>query len=67
MDMLQSGIDRTTIALRLGHESIDTTQVYIEATLAMKENALSKMTPHKGKLERYRADDSLMDFLNSLG
>lgn len=67
MEMLQSGIDRTTIALWLGHESIDTTQVYIEATLAMKENALAKMTPHKGKLERYRADDSLMEFLNNLG
>jgi site-specific recombinase XerD len=36
MDLLQSGVDRSVIALWLGHESVETTQIYVEATLAMK-------------------------------
>ena len=66
MDMLQAGIDRSVIALWLGHEQIETTQIYVEATLAMKEEALAKITPHKGKPRRYKADDDLMSFLAKL-
>ena len=40
MDLLQAGVDCAVIALWLGHESVETTQIYIEATLAMKELAL---------------------------
>ncbi|MEZ2354259.1 tyrosine-type recombinase/integrase [Caballeronia sp. RCC_10] len=39
MDLLQAGVDRSVIALWLGHESVETTQIYLEATLAMKEQA----------------------------
>ena len=46
MHLLQSGVDITVIALWLGHESIETTHVYIEADLAMKQTALEKTTPH---------------------
>ncbi len=53
MDMLQAGVDRSVIALWLGHESIETTQIYLEATLAMKEKALSKIAPPQGKPGRY--------------
>jgi site-specific recombinase XerC len=58
-------VDRAVIALWLGHESVETTQIYLEATLAMKEQALDKTTP-RGKAGRFRPDDRLMSFLNSL-
>lgn len=66
MDLLQAGVDRSVIALWLGHESVETTQMYLEATLAMKEQALEKVTPIDGKLSRYRPDDQLLHFLNGL-
>lgn len=66
MDLLQSGVDRSVIALWLGHESVETTQIYIEATLAMKEEALAKLSPHRVKVGRYNPGDTLLGFLNSL-
>lgn len=66
LDLLQGGVDRSVIALWLGHESVETTQIYLEATLAMKEKALEKAAPLKSKFSRYRPDDQLMDFLNNL-
>jgi len=66
MDLLQAGVDRSVIALWLGHESVETTQIYLEATLAMKERALAKTSPPHGKPGRYRAPDQLLNFLNSL-
>ena len=52
MDLLQAGVDRSVIALWLGHESVETTQIYLEATLAMKEQALAKTTPPQAKSGR---------------
>jgi site-specific recombinase XerD len=66
MDLLQAGVDRAVIALWLGHESVETTQVYLEATLAMKEQVLAKMAPPQTKPGRYQPDDRLLEFLNSL-
>jgi len=66
MDLLQEGMDRSTIALWLGHESVETTQIYLDATLAMKEKALAQITPHTGKATRYRPNDRLLEFLNNL-
>ena len=66
LDMLQAGVDRAVIALWLGHESVETTQVYLEATLAMKEQALAKTTPPHGSPTRFQPDDQLLSFLNSL-
>jgi site-specific recombinase XerD len=66
MELLQAGVDRSVIALWLGHESIETTQIYLEATLAMKERALAKTTPLNGRFNRYRPGDDLLGFLNSL-
>jgi site-specific recombinase XerD len=66
MDLLQAGVDRSVIALWLGHESVETTQIYLEATLAMKEQALAKTTPPQGKPGRYQPGDRLLSFLNSL-
>ena len=66
MDLLQAGADRAVIALWLGHESVETTQIYLDATLAMKEKALAKTSPRHGKPGRYKPEDQLLDFLNSL-
>ncbi len=66
MNLLQAGVDRAVIALWLGHESVETTQIYLEATLAMKEQALAKMIPPRTKPGRYQPGDRLLSFLNSL-
>ena len=66
MDLLQAGVDRSVIALWLGHESVETTQIYLEATLAMKERALAKTSPAHGRPGRYQPGDQLLGFLNSL-
>jgi site-specific recombinase XerD len=66
MDLLQAGVDRAVIALWLGHESVETTQIYLEASLAMKEQALAKTTPPSSTPGRYRPGDQLLGFLNSL-
>lgn len=66
MDLLQAGVDRSVIALWLGHESVETTQIYLEATLAMKEDALAKVSPSHGKSGRYQPADQLLRFLNNL-
>lgn len=67
MELLQAGVDRSLIALWLGHESIETTQMYIDADLALKEKALAKIMPLKGKAAgRYRPGDKLLAFLKNL-
>lgn len=66
MDLLQHGIDRSVIALWLGHETLDTVDVYVHANLKMKEQALAKTAPLDVPLGRYRPDDQLLAFLKSL-
>jgi integrase/recombinase XerD len=66
MELLQRGIDRSVIALWLGHESIETTQMYLDADLALKEKALARTAPLHTRLGRYRPDDQLMAFLKTL-
>jgi integrase/recombinase XerD len=66
MDLLQRGIDRSVIALWLGHESAETTQMYLEADLALKEKALARTAPFAAARKRYRPNDRLMAFLKGL-
>jgi integrase/recombinase XerD len=67
MELLQAGVDPSVIALWLGHESIQTTQVYLHAHLALKEAALAKIKPYeRGKGTRFRPGDRLLAFLNAL-
>ncbi len=66
MELLLSGVDRTLIALWLGHESVETTQIYLDANLAIKEEILAKTTPINAKAGRYRPDDHLLAFLRGL-
>ena len=66
MHLLQSGVDISVIALWLGHESTSTTHMYVQADLKMKELALSKTIEPSSKKLRYKAEDKLLQFLNSL-
>ncbi len=66
MELLQAGVDRAVIALWLGHESVETTQIYLDADLALKEKVLAKAKPIKGKPGRYQPNDQLLEFLKGL-
>jgi len=66
MDLLMHGVDRSVIALWLGHESVETTQMYLQASVRMKEQALARTTPFAIKVGRYRPDDELLAFLEGL-
>jgi site-specific recombinase XerD len=66
MELLQAGVDRSVIALWLGHESVETTQIYLDADLALKEQALNKASPLEATKLRFRPDDQLLTFLKSL-
>jgi site-specific recombinase XerD len=66
MELLQGGVDRAVIALWLGHESVETTQIYLDADLALKEQALAKTNPVKATPKRFQPDDELLAFLKQL-
>ena len=66
MDLLQEGVDRSVIALWLGHESIETTRMYLDADLELKQRVLDRTTPPTGRPGRYRPDDKLLEFLKGL-
>jgi site-specific recombinase XerD len=66
MRLLAVGVDTSVIALWLGHEGVETTQIYLHADLAIKERALARTAPTGTTPGRYRAPDSLLAFLESL-
>ena len=66
MEFLQAGIDRALIALWLGHESLETTQVYLDANLVLKEQLLERTQPTKGVTGRFHPGDKLLNFLRGL-
>lgn len=66
IDLLQCGVDRSVIALWLGHENVETTQIYLQASLELKEKALAKTSPLNVKPGRYKPDDKLLSFLKEL-
>jgi integrase/recombinase XerD len=66
MRLLAVGVDTSVIALWLGHEGIETTQIYLHADLAIKERALARTAPTGTTPGRYRAPDSLLAFLEGL-
>lgn len=67
MQLLQAGVDCAVIALWLGHESIETTGIYLHADLALKEKALACVAPlSQTTYRRYQPGDQLMTFLNAL-
>jgi integrase/recombinase XerD len=66
MELLKAGVDRAVIALCLGHESVETTQMYLSADLELKERALARTTPPATRSIRYRPGDRLLHFLKGL-
>lgn len=64
--LLEAGVDRAVIALWLGHETVETTQMYLDADLAMKERALARTAPFRVGRSRFRPRDSLLAFLEGL-
>lgn len=66
MELLQAAVDRALIAIWLGPESVETTQVYLDANLALKEQILAKTRPIQSTLGVYRPGDKLLNFLKGL-
>jgi site-specific recombinase XerD len=66
MALLQRGVDLSVIALWLGHESTQTTEMYLHADIRLKERALAHATTVGITPERYRAPDPLLAFLEAL-
>ena len=66
MNLLHAGVDSTVIALWLGHESVEATQIYLHADMAIKERALARTTPPNSAPGRYRPPDRLLAFLEAL-
>lgn len=66
VQLLEAGVDRAVIALWLGHEQVETTQIYLDADLAMKERALARTAPTGSRPGRFRPKDSLLAFLEGL-
>jgi integrase/recombinase XerD len=66
MELLQAGVDRSVIAMWLGHESLETTQIYLDADLTLKERVLDTVAPPSVQARRYRPEDKLMAFLSAL-
>ena len=65
--LLQAGVDRSVIALWLGHEQVETTQIYLHADLSIKERAIARTAPIAAQgPTRYRPDDKLLAFLQGL-
>lgn len=66
MALREHGVDLSVIALWLGHESVETTQLYLHADIRMKERALARMAPIEGDARRFQPDDALVAYLKSL-
>src|SRR5918995_230351 len=66
MELLGHGVDRAVIALWLGHESVETTQMYLHADMRLKEQVLARTQPLKAPSGRYRPNDKLLAFLERL-
>lgn len=66
MNLLHHGVDRSVIALWLGHENVETTSIYLQADMQLKEQALAKTAATGARIARYRPSDRILTFLNTL-
>lgn len=66
MDLLQHGVDPATIALWLGHEQLETTSIYLQADMQLKQQALAKGSRRNARIRRFRPSDRVLEFLRSL-
>ena len=66
MELLQHGVDQSVIPLWLGHESVETTQIYLHADMRLKEKALARVAAPDTRPGRLRPDDQLLAYLEAL-
>lgn len=66
MELLRCGVDRSVIAMWLGHESMETTQIYLHADMRLKEQALARTTTSRAAPTRFRPKDDVLAFLEGL-
>ncbi|HOV25735.1 tyrosine-type recombinase/integrase [Acetivibrio straminisolvens] len=66
MNLLQSGVDISTIAIWLGHSSLETTHKYMVADMENKRRAMEKAGSSGNALYKYKPSTDLLSFLNSL-
>ena len=66
MNLLHHGADRSVIALWLGHEDVQTTSIYLQADMQIKEQALAKTTATRTRASRYQPTDRVLAFLKTL-
>jgi site-specific recombinase XerD len=66
MTLLAAGVDQTVIALWLGHERVETTDIYIHGDLTIKERAIARTAPPGTQPGRYKPPDALIAFLEGL-
>ena len=66
MQLLHAGVDTSVIALWLGHESVETTQIYLHADLALKERAIARTKPPTCPPGRYQPPDDILAWLEAL-
>lgn len=66
MELLHAGVDRSVIALWLGHESMETTQIYLHADMQLKVQAMARTTDSRAIPPRYRPKDDVLAFLERL-
>jgi hypothetical protein len=66
MNLRHHGVDPSVIALWLGHERVETTSMYLQADMQLKEQALARTTATRARTSRYRPSDRVLAFLNTL-
>ena len=66
MNLLHHGVDRSVIALWLGHEHVETTSMYLQADMQLKEQALARTTATAARTPRYQPSDRVLAFLKTL-
>jgi site-specific recombinase XerD len=66
MALRRGGVDRVVLAIWLGHEQVEATDIYVHADLSIKEQALARTKPPHVRLGRYRPPDRLLAFLQGL-
>jgi len=66
MNLLQAGVDISTIAIWLGHESIETTHKYMVADIEIKRKAMEKLDETENDTYNYKPSKSILAFLNTL-
>jgi site-specific recombinase XerD len=66
VSLVSSGTDVTVIRSWLGHASLDTTNLYAQANIATKREALERLEPPFSRRPRWKRESGLIEWLESL-